>query len=82
MSARLNRDALQEALLERGIQTKRYFYPALHLQTVFSSIRDRATGTVPVAERAAREGLALPLYSHMTAEQVDRVCDAVSELLG
>ena len=79
--ARLDRDALQEALLEKGIQTKRYFYPALHLQTVFEGIRGRTDGQVPVAEKAAREGLALPLYSHMTTEQADRVCDAVSELL-
>jgi dTDP-4-amino-4,6-dideoxygalactose transaminase len=30
---------------------------------------------------ASRQALALPLYSHMTAEQVDRVCREVECLL-
>jgi dTDP-4-amino-4,6-dideoxygalactose transaminase len=30
---------------------------------------------------ASREALALPLYSHMTPEQVDRVCQEVEYLL-
>lgn len=81
-TAKLSRDDLQTALLEKGIQTKRYFYPALHLQTVFESIRDRSEGLVPVAERASDEGLALPLYSHMSTAQADRVCQAMTELLG
>jgi dTDP-4-amino-4,6-dideoxygalactose transaminase len=30
---------------------------------------------------ASREALALPLYSHMTQEQIDRVCQEVERLL-
>lgn len=77
---RLSRDALQQGLGELGIQTKRYFYPALHHQTIYAHLRER-TRDVPVAERASAEGLALPLFSHMSDAQVDRVIDAVRSLM-
>ena len=77
----MSRDDLQAALLERNIETKRYFFPALHRQTVFAAWFEATEGRVPVAEKAAQEGLALPLFSHMRDDQVDRVCRAVEELL-
>jgi dTDP-4-amino-4,6-dideoxygalactose transaminase len=40
-------------------------------------VSDRIEHTVT----ASREALALPLYSHMTPEQVDRVCQEVECLL-
>jgi len=79
--AALTRNELQQALADRNIQAKRYFYPALHLQTVFSEIRKHHEGLVPVAETASQQGLALPLFSHMTMQQLKRVCDTVCELL-
>jgi len=33
-------------------------------------------------EKASSEGLALPLYSHMTDAQFERVCERVEEVLG
>jgi dTDP-4-amino-4,6-dideoxygalactose transaminase len=36
---------------------------------------------LPVAERCADEVLSLPMFPHMTDDQVDRVCDAVIEAL-
>lgn len=75
--ARMSRDALQAALAERQIQTKRYFYRALHRQTVFAGRCVVPDGGLPVAEAASEQGLALPLFSHMTDAQVDRVIDAV-----
>lgn len=80
--AALDRDGLYVALAEAGVQTKKYFYPALHLQTVFAASRAAFEGRLPVAERASREGLALPLFSHMTEALVDRVCEAVLAHLG
>lgn len=81
-AARISREALKKALADRGIQTKKYFSPALHLQTAFAPYRSRFEGRLPVAERASAEGLALPLYSHMTQQTVERVCAAVLELAG
>lgn len=79
--ARTSRDAAYKALADEGIQTKRYFYPPLHEQTVFQRFVSRRSDDLNHTIQASREGLALPLYSHMTWEQLDLVCSAVERLL-
>jgi len=80
--AKMNRDQVYRALKQQGIQTKRYFFPPVHQQPMFRRfvwrVSDRMTHTL----KASSEGLALPLYSHMTVEQHEQVCQAVETLLG
>jgi dTDP-4-amino-4,6-dideoxygalactose transaminase len=78
----VTRDELFAGLHQRGVHCKRYFYPCLHQQTVFQRFPFVRSGTLAVAEQAAREGLALPLYGHISESEVDRVIAAVEELLG
>ena len=80
--ARASRDEVYDALQARGIQAKKYFYPALHLQEVYRPLREAHRGRLPVTERAAAQGLALPLFSHMGLDTVDQVCHALREVLG
>jgi dTDP-4-amino-4,6-dideoxygalactose transaminase len=80
--ARRSRDEVHTALADAGIQTKRYFYPPLHEQTIFRRFPMRESATLRESIVASREGLALPLYSHMRGDQIDRVCQAVEVLLG
>jgi dTDP-4-amino-4,6-dideoxygalactose transaminase len=80
-AARAPRDAVYAGLAERGIQTKRYFYPPVHEQTIFQRLPHRVSERMARTTTASREALALPLYSHMTREQVDRVCREVEHLL-
>lgn len=80
--ARRSRDEVFEALKAMGIQTKRYFYPPVYQQTIFQSFPMRVSAQMEQTTKASREGLALPLYSHITEEQLDRVCRGVEELLG
>lgn len=79
--ARASRDAVYAGLAERGIQTKRYFYPPVHEQTIFRRLPHRVSERMERTTNASRDALALPLYSHMTPEQVDRVCREVERLL-
>ena len=79
--ARASRDAVYAGLAERGIQTKRYFYPPVHEQTIFQRLPHRVSERMERTITASRQALALPLYSHMTPEQVDRVCREVEGLL-
>lgn len=76
----MSRNELYTALKERGIHGKKYFYPALHLQKAYAHLRARYQGKLPVSERAASQGLALPLYSHMTRQDVERVCSVIAEV--
>ena len=78
--AGLSRDDLYEALKAEGIQTKKYFYPAVHQQTAYSQYRAAFEGRLPVTERAAQQGLALPLYSHMDESAIEYVCQKIKEL--
>jgi dTDP-4-amino-4,6-dideoxygalactose transaminase len=79
--AKKTRDEVYAALKERGIQTKRYFFPPVHQQTIFQQVPIRVSNRLSFAVQASAEGLALPLYSHMTDEQQEHVINAVEELL-
>ena len=68
-------------LKDAGIQTKRYFYPPVHMQTAFQRVPIRVSTRINNTVKAGYEGLALPLYSHMAEEQFERVCRQVEEIL-
>lgn len=71
------RRRVQEALVERGIQTTRY--PVLHTFTELAPLA--ASGSLPAAEAAADRHLVLPLSSHRD-DTVDLVAGAVRDALG
>jgi dTDP-4-amino-4,6-dideoxygalactose transaminase len=75
--APVTRDEMYARLKEEGVQTKRYFYPALHNQTVFRDVDPGGGARLPVAERISASALALPMSSHMTLETVDDICEIV-----
>jgi len=79
--ASMDRDSLHDAMAAAGIQSKRYFHPALHHQTVFGPFRDRHRGLLPVTERVADRTLALPLYGHMAEDDVDEIAATVRRAL-
>jgi dTDP-4-amino-4,6-dideoxygalactose transaminase len=80
--ARISRDQALEALEARGVQCKRYFFPPVHTQSAFSRRPHRIVGDLHNTWSASKAALALPLYSHMTHEQLGRVCDALDSALG
>jgi dTDP-4-amino-4,6-dideoxygalactose transaminase len=70
------RDALQQALAEQKIGSAVYYPIPLHLQKCFADLGYRR-GDLPHSERAAEEVLSLPVYPELTADEQDRVIDAV-----
>jgi dTDP-4-amino-4,6-dideoxygalactose transaminase len=75
------RDEVYQFLKERQIQAKKYFYPALHLQKIYEGLGQSYKGKLPVTEKAAIAGLALPCFSHMTEEMISTVIDSVKTYL-
>lgn len=79
--AKRSRDQVYDDLKQAGIQTKRYFYPPVHAQAIFQQYPMRLSANLTHTAKASREGLALPLYSHMTDQEIESVCAAVKQLL-
>lgn len=70
------RDGLARRLSEVGIGTGSHYPVPIHLQPVFAHLGYRR-GDFPNAERYAAEQLSLPLYPGLSAEDVDRVAEAI-----
>jgi len=74
-----DRDAVQAALTERGIQTGIHYPIPVHLQKAYADPR-YPRGSLPVAEAIAAEELSLPMFAELTAAQLDEVGAAVREV--
>jgi len=71
-----DRAGLQEALVGDGVQTLIHYPVPAHLQPAYRDL-GQGEGTCPVAEKAAKEILSLPLYPELTKDQVERVAKAI-----
>jgi perosamine synthetase len=79
-AGRKKRDKLIQHLKKRGISSKVYFDP-VHK---YSVLEKRGFGSIrlPVTERLSSEVLTLPMYPHMTEDELDYISEAVNEFFG
>jgi len=75
-----DRASFMADLRKRGI-TAGIHYPAIHLFGLYRRF-GYGPGDFPNSERIGEQTLTLPLFPTMENEDVDRVCDAIDELLG
>jgi len=70
------RDELQKFLAEKGIATGLHYPVPIHLQPAYKHLGFQK-GDFPVAERAAKRILSLPMYAELTEKQIRYVVDAI-----
>lgn len=71
------RDRVRQWLQEQGIETAIHYPTPINLLAPYA---DFSTQPMPVAERAAKQVLSLPMFPHLTPTQVSQVCQAVVSL--
>jgi dTDP-4-amino-4,6-dideoxygalactose transaminase len=73
----LSRDGLYERLKQRGIWTRRYFYPLLSDLPHYRDVPSAQAANLPVAAAAAAQILCLPIYPDLAAADQDRILSVV-----
>jgi dTDP-4-amino-4,6-dideoxygalactose transaminase len=71
---------VQQHLERKGIATRLYYIPLLHVQPVYEHMGYRP-GDFPVSEEAAARMICLPIFPEMTDEQINEVVAAVREVV-
>ena len=75
------RDKLIQTLNQKGISSKAYFYPCIHLQPFYQDRFHYQEGMFPIAEKLSQRTLILPFYSSLTTKQILLVKKALKESL-
>lgn len=73
----VSRDKLLRELLKMNIQTKVYFYPPLHKKRVYAKYKNVY---LPNTDVISKNILDLPLYSHMSAGEIIKVCQVLKDI--
>ncbi len=75
-----DRDAVLQALRQRGVMAGVHYPVPLHRQPVYESL-GYGESDLPVATRLAARILSLPMFPELTKEQTDRVIRALEEIV-
>jgi dTDP-4-amino-4,6-dideoxygalactose transaminase len=72
----LTRDELALVLRAENIETRKYYDPAVHLQTAYSQFAP-AEETLTNTEMLSERSLSLPMWSHLEPSVVSIICTAI-----
>jgi dTDP-4-amino-4,6-dideoxygalactose transaminase len=73
----MSRDGLYEALSEKGIFARRYFFPLISEFSMYRDLRSAQPSNLPIASDTALKVLCLPIYPGLTSEHVDIICNVI-----
>jgi len=78
----LSRDQCHDALKLFNLNTRKYFHPLCSSYPCYSGLPSADPALLPVAERAARQVLCLPIYGTLPARSVRTICMIIRALAG
>ena len=74
----VSRDALSWWLNRERIDTRKYYFPPVHMTRAYCDRWGKARDEeLPVTNMVSRKVLSLPIWSHMDDNIVDRVCETI-----
>jgi dTDP-4-amino-4,6-dideoxygalactose transaminase len=76
----LSRDELQNELRRYNVFSRKYFYPLCSQFRCYRDLPSSRAGCLPVAEKAAEEVLALPLYGRLKNDEVEKICSIIGQI--
>ena len=69
-----SRDQIKEELSKHDIGARKYFYP---ITNEYPYSKGKYKGYTPIAESISKKVLTLPLYSDLSIEEVNLICDII-----
>jgi dTDP-4-amino-4,6-dideoxygalactose transaminase len=75
----LSRDGLFQALKERNIFARRYFFPLISDFPMYRGMPSAAHSNLPVARKTAEQVICLPIYPGLSEAQVDFIAGIVAQ---
>ena len=73
----MNRDELADGLLAENIETKKYFYPPMHMQTLYKQFHKAGGRDLKVTEEVTGGILSLPIYELLPDSTIEKVSLAI-----
>jgi len=77
----LTRDLLAESLRTENIETKKYFYPPLHQQHLYSIFHEFGATDLAQTEHVANNVLSLPIYESLPDETICIIADTFERIV-
>lgn len=69
-----SRDEIKDELAKNDIGARKYFYP---ITNEYSYSKGKYKGDTPIAESISKKVLTLPLYSDLSIEEINSICDII-----
>jgi dTDP-4-amino-4,6-dideoxygalactose transaminase len=76
----MTRDALADALLAENVETKKYFFPPLHKQRLYSSFHSVEREDLARTDHVTNGIVSLPIYESLPDATVEQVAYAIVRL--
>lgn len=76
----LTRDELYQALKDKGIFARRYFYPLISDFPMYRALPSAHPDNLPVARDAAQRVMCLPIYPALVEDEVEMIAHLIASL--
>jgi len=73
------RNEIHKMLSDKGIFARKYFYPLTNSFDCYKNYPTSGSEKTPVAQHMALRVLTLPLYADLDLDDVDRICDIITQ---